>query len=137
MAAALTTLPVLLYDGDCAFCSTSVRWLESRFPDSFTAAPYQRTDLDLVGLTERECHERVQWVGDLAAPLTSRESGARAVGALLRRGGARRGGVAGSAYRIVGVLTTVPPASWLAAGVYALVAANRHRLPGGTPTCRL
>jgi hypothetical protein len=29
----------------------------------------------------------------------------------------------------------LPPVSWLAAGVYSLVAANRMRLPGGTPAC--
>jgi predicted DCC family thiol-disulfide oxidoreductase YuxK len=137
MTTALTTLPVLVYDGDCAFCSTSVRWLESRFPRSFSAVPYQRTDLAALGLTERQCHERVRWIGDVTAPVTSAESGARAVGALLRRGGSDRRGLLGAVSRGAGRLTTVPPASWLAEGGYRLVAANRHRLPGGTPTCRL
>ena len=137
MTTALTSLPVLLYDGDCGFCSTSVRWLETRFPDTFTAIPYQRTDLELLGLTERDCQERVQWVGDVAAPVTSRASGARAVGALLRRGGRDRGGLTGTAYGLVGSLTTKSMTSWATDAVYGLVAANRHRLPGGTPTCRL
>jgi predicted DCC family thiol-disulfide oxidoreductase YuxK len=137
MSTALSTLPLLVYDGECGFCSTSVRWLESRFPHTFSAVPYQRTDLDLLGLTEHECHERVQWVGDVAAPVTTRATGARAVGALLRRGGSERAGVAGAAWRVVGSLTTVRPTSWAAAGIYSLVASNRQRLPGGTPTCRL
>lgn len=137
MTTALTTLPVLVYDGDCAFCSTSVRWLESRFPGSFLAVPYQRVDLGALGLGERECHDRVQWIGVVAAPATSRESGARAVGALLRRGGAERGGLLGALARTAGTLTRVAPTSWLAEGVYLLVAANRNRLPGGTPTCGL
>ncbi len=135
MITALTTLPVLVFDGDCAFCSTSVRWLRSRFPASFAAVPYQRTDLASLGLTERECHDRVQWIGDVAAPATTRESGARAVGALLRRGGVDRGGVLGALCRVAGALTAVAPTSWAAEGVYLLVAANRDRLPGGTPTC--
>ena len=137
MRTALTTLPVLVYDGDCAFCSTSVRWLEARFPDAFSAVPYQRTDLERLGLTERECHERIQWIGDVAAPITTRETGARAVGALLRRGGVERGGLVGVASRATGALTRIAPTSWVADGVYTVVAANRHRLPGGTPTCRL
>ena len=137
MTTALTTLPVLVYDGDCAFCSTSIRWFEARFPHAFSAVPYQRTALGPLVLTERECHERVQWIGDVAAPVTSRESGARAVGALLGVGGSEHGGLLGAAYRGVGALTRVAPTSWAADGVYALVAANRHRLPGGTPTCRL
>jgi len=137
MTTALRTLPVLVYDGDCGFCSTGVRWLESRFPHTFAAVPYQRTDLDRLGLTERECHERVQWVGDVDAPATTRQTGARAVGALLRSGGAGRGGASGAVSRLLGAATTVPPTSWAAAGLYGLVAANRQRLPGGTPTCRL
>jgi hypothetical protein len=99
--------------------------------------PYQRTDLDSLALTEPECRAQVQWIGDVAEPVSSRRSGARAVGALLRVGGGEHGGIAGAAYRGVGALTRVAPTSWAAEGVYALVAANRHRLPGGTPTCRL
>ncbi len=136
MTTALTTLPVLVFDGDCAFCSTSVRWYEQRFPDAFSAIPYQRTDLAALGLTEKECQERVQWIGKVTSPVTTRESGARAVGALMRRGGRERGGGAGLLWRGVAALTVVPPASWLSEGIYRVVAANRHRLPGGTPTCR-
>jgi predicted DCC family thiol-disulfide oxidoreductase YuxK len=137
MTTALTTGPVLVYDGDCAFCSSSVRWLEARFPEAFTTVPYQRADLDALGLTVRECHERLQWIADVAAPVATRTSGARAVGSLLRSGGRGRGRAGGLLWRAVAVLTVVPPASWAAEGVYRVVAANRRRLPGGTPTCGL
>ena len=137
MTTALTTLPVLVYDGDCAFCSMSVRWLGSRFPGSFEAVPYQYADLRALGLDARACHERVQWVDAVTLRRPSHETGARAVGELLRRGGADRGGLFGAVSRGLGVLARTPPTSWLAEGVYLLVAANRRRLPGGTPTCGL
>jgi predicted DCC family thiol-disulfide oxidoreductase YuxK len=40
-------------------------------------------------------------------------------------------------WKAVGVVLQVPPISWLAALVYVVVAKNRHRLPGGTPACKL
>jgi predicted DCC family thiol-disulfide oxidoreductase YuxK len=132
----LITGPVLVFDGDCAFCTSSVLWLQNRFPDGFSAVPYQRVELGRLGLTERECHDRVQWIADAQTPRTSRrESGARAVGALLRSGGRARGDVTGLLWATAGVLPFVPPTSWLAEGVYRVVAANRMRLPGGTPAC--
>ncbi|HSN07035.1 MAG TPA: DCC1-like thiol-disulfide oxidoreductase family protein [Candidatus Angelobacter sp.] len=137
MTAAAPALPVLVYDGDCAFCSTSVRWLESLFPGSFEAVPYQYADLGALGLDARACHERVQWVDAVTSRLARHETGARAVGDLLRRGGADRGGVLGAVSRGLGGLARTRPTSWLAEGVYLLVAANRRRLPGGTPTCGL
>lgn len=129
------TGPVLVFDGDCAFCSTSVRWLERRFPEGFSTVPYQWADLDRLGLSERECRERVQWIGDAQAPRTTREAGARAVGALMRVGGMARGGVSGVVWTGIGILPFVPPASWVAGGIYRVVAANRNRMPGGTPAC--
>lgn len=136
MPTSLITGPLLVFDGDCAFCTSSVLFLQRVFPDGFSAVPYQRVQLDRLGLTERECHERVQWIGDAQAPRTSaRESGARAVGALLRAGGRARGDLTGVLCAAAGVLPFVPPTSWAAEAVYRVVAANRTRLPGGTPAC--
>lgn len=39
--------------------------------------------------------------------------------------------------RMLGHLIATPPVSWAAALVYQWVAANRHRLPGGTPACAM
>ncbi len=130
------TGPVLVFDGDCAFCTTSVRVLERWFSEGFRTVPYQWADLDRLGLTERECSDRVQWIGDAQSPRTTRQSGSRAVCAVLRTGGAARGGLLGRTSAAVGLVASVPPVSILAEAVYRLVAANRHRLPGGTPACR-
>ncbi len=44
---------------------------------------------------------------------------------------------AGGVWGLIGRLMLVPPVSWLAAAVYAVVARNRHRLPGATDACRV
>ncbi len=137
MAATTTTSPVLVFDGDCAFCTTSVLWLQKQFPDAFGLTPYQRTDLGALHLTAEECHAKVQWIGDTADPVGSRREGHEAVAALVRTGGRARGGAMGRLWAAAGAVAVVPPVSWVAAGVYRWVAANRSRLPGGTPACAL
>ena len=55
-------------------------------------------------------------------------SGHEAIAAML--------GSSGPISRLAGRFLLLPGISWIAAKVYALVAANRHRLPGGTPACK-
>jgi len=40
-------------------------------------------------------------------------------------------------WRVAGRLLSRPPVLWVARPAYAVVAANRHRLPGSTDACRL
>lgn len=117
--------PVLVYDGDCAFCSSSVRLLERLMRRRPEVIPWQRADLDALGLTATECAAALQWV----APSGERRSGAGAVAATLRHGG--RG------WRLIGRALDAPGLSRVAARVYAGIARHRHRLPGGTPACAM
>lgn len=130
--------PLLVFDGDCAFCTTSADLALRLFPDAFDAVPYQRADLPALRLSEAACRARLQWVDAAATRGAARpiSAGAEAVTALLRAGGRARGGPLGATARLVGAVAARPPLSWLAAAVYAVVAANRSRLPGGTPACR-
>ena len=119
------TLPLLVFDGDCAFCSSSVRaatrWIR-RMP---MAAPHQFTDLERLGLTAEECEREVQYVDSDR----SIHRGADAVSALLKD--------AGRGWRVLGAAMQLPGIHWLSGVVYRWVARNRHRLPGGTPACGL
>lgn len=137
MSTTLRTGALLVFDGDCGFCTTSVRWFERRFPDAFGTSPYQNLDLEPLGLTPAQCDAKVQWIGDLAAPLTTRKEGAPAVAAMVQHGGRSIGGALGAAWRAAGAVTDTWPVALLAAAVYDLVAANRSRLPGGTPACAM
>lgn len=115
--------PVLLYDGDCAFCSSCARLIERQIRPSAAVATSQLADLDELGVTEEQAAEALQWVGADGVV----RSGHEAVAAML--GTARR------PWRLVGRLMLLPGISPLAAAIYRLVAANRRHLPGGTPTC--
>jgi predicted DCC family thiol-disulfide oxidoreductase YuxK len=116
---------VLVFDGDCAFCTTSARFIERRIPASAEIVAWQFADLDALGTTAERAERELLWVDESGAVV----GGAAAVAALLID--------AGGAWRLLGRLMRVPPVSWLAQAVYRLVAANRHRLPGGTPACAL
>jgi predicted DCC family thiol-disulfide oxidoreductase YuxK len=116
--------PVFVYDGDCAFCTRTARWVEARVDGRAGVQPWQALDLDALGLTERDVTEASCWVED-----GRRDRGHRSIGrALLAVGGA---------WGLVGRLILVPPLSWVAGPVYAVIARNRHRMPGGTDACRL
>lgn len=121
------SLPVVIFDGECGFCTTSARWL-SRWvvkDGSTSVAPWQQLDLDPLGLSEDQCRTSVQWVGQDGQVA----SGHAAIAATLRSGRL--------VWRPVGALLVAPGFSWLAARAYSWVAAHRYALPGGTPACRL
>jgi predicted DCC family thiol-disulfide oxidoreductase YuxK len=122
MTASRRERPVLVYDGDCAFCTSCVRVLERIGPDAEIVA-WQLTDLAELGMTEEQAADAVQWV---QIDGTVR-SGHEAIAAVL--------GAAGRVWKTIGGLLMLPGASWLAAKAYRLVADNRYRLPGGTPAC--
>jgi predicted DCC family thiol-disulfide oxidoreductase YuxK len=114
--------PVLLYDGDCAFCTSCARVLEKIGPGAEIAA-WQLTDLAALGITEEQAAAAVQWV---EVDGTVR-SGHEAIAATLN--------TAGRIWKIVGRTMLLPGISSIAAKAYRLVADNRSRLPGSTPAC--
>jgi predicted DCC family thiol-disulfide oxidoreductase YuxK len=115
--------PLLVYDGDCAFCTRSVALIRARIRPDVDFQPWQGLDLAAFGLTRQQVDRAVQWVGLDG----SRADGAQAFARLLSR--------AGRPWRLAGRVMRVPPVSWLAAAVYRLIANNRQRLPGGTAAC--
>ncbi|MDQ1537052.1 MAG: hypothetical protein QOE58_1445 [Actinomycetota bacterium] len=122
-----TALPLLIFDGDCGFCTTCARFLARRVVDSgsVSVVPWQQLDLAQLGLTPDQCTAAVQWVGGSG----QLASGHAAVAASLRAGHL--------VWRPLGRLLVAPGFSWLAGHFYRWVAAHRYALPGGTPACRL
>ena len=112
---------ILVYDGECEFCVRSARWIEARLPAGVRVEPWQSLDLEELGLSEREAQAAVWWIEGHGTS-TRRARGAEAIGRSLV--------AAGGAWKPAGLLISHPPLFWLARPIYALVAANRHRLGG-------
>lgn len=120
--------PLLVYDGDCSFCSSSARWITARWHGPQQAVAWQDLSVDQLerlGLTLDDVRCAAWWV-DAAG---RRSRGHVAVARALRE--------ADGWPSPVGRALLVPPFRWLAACAYPLVARSRHRLPGGTPACRM
>jgi predicted DCC family thiol-disulfide oxidoreductase YuxK len=109
----------LVYDADCGFCTRSAQWLDA------SPIAWHTLDLDAVHVTQAEADANAGWLED--GHIT--HLGADAISAALR---AKRG-----AARIMGWAMRVPGIRGLAALVYPRIAANRHRMPGGTAACRI
>jgi predicted DCC family thiol-disulfide oxidoreductase YuxK len=122
-------VPWLIFDGDCAFCTSSAHWLAGRLhrplgPNA-RLVPWQFTDLAAVGTTAECAQREVLWV----ATGGTIYGGAAAFAEWLK--------FRGEAYAIAGHLMSLPVVRSLAAAVYRAIAKNRHRMPGGSPACAL
>ena len=132
---ARAALPILVFDGDCGFCTTSarflVRWVVRRHPHPASSSsvpsvqPWQHLELAELGLTPGECRTAVQWVDEGGRVA----SGHEAIAAALRAGHL--------VWRPLGALLVTPGLSWLAGHLYSWIARHRYALPGGTPACRV
>jgi predicted DCC family thiol-disulfide oxidoreductase YuxK len=118
-------MPVLLFDGDCGFCSTSARFIVRWIKPKSSVVAFQRVDLEAYGLTTAVATASIQFVD-----AEGRVSAAgRAIAATLRQ--------AGPIWRAAAAAMALPGVSWLVEVIYRFVAKHRYQLPGGTPACRL
>ncbi|MFF7731403.1 DCC1-like thiol-disulfide oxidoreductase family protein [Streptomyces sp. NPDC007984] len=115
--------PVLIFDGDCGFCTTSVDLVQRLVRPRCEAVAWQHADLGSLGVAEERARHEALWV----TPTGRVYGGAQAVAKVLLS--------AGGVWSVVGAVLTLPPVRWVAHGAYRLVADNRGRLPGGTPAC--
>ncbi|WP_087926695.1 thiol-disulfide oxidoreductase DCC family protein [Streptomyces albireticuli] len=117
--------PVLVYDGDCGFCTTSVNIAEKHVRPRCTVTAWQFAELDALGVTQERAEHELLWI----TPAGTVYGGAQAVAKLLLS--------AGGPWAVLGAVLRLPPVRWAAHGVYRLVADNRQKMPGGTAACAL
>lgn len=115
--------PIILYDADCGFCTRSARLLE-RLGAAASFAPLQRADLVALDVDPARAEHELPAVhaGGVAY-------GAHAIRVALATGPWWM--------RALAVVLGLPVIAGLAQVGYRWVAANRHRLPGGTTACTL
>jgi predicted DCC family thiol-disulfide oxidoreductase YuxK len=114
----------LVYDGDCGFCTKSAKLIAGQAKGRIAIVPWQRADLDALGLTAETCQKAVQWVDD---------RGVASGDVAIARSLIARGGVA----KPLGWALRTPPIRWIAPFGYRTLAANRGKLPGATDACRI
>jgi predicted DCC family thiol-disulfide oxidoreductase YuxK len=120
---------VLIYDGDCQFCQLSLDFGIKNLRIFPQYVAFQRIDPQDFGLTERQVRSQI-WLAQKVPTSSTVLGGHLAAGAILKLQPSRW-------LRILGWLTSSPPTSWVANLLYKLIAANRHRLPGGSRACKI
>ncbi|HVV74710.1 MAG TPA: DCC1-like thiol-disulfide oxidoreductase family protein [Mycobacteriales bacterium] len=119
---------LLIYDGDCAFCTTAATDIEQHWHGQAGIRAWQQIGaegLTELGLTVHDVSTKVWWVD----PDGTRLGGHKAVARALTEANGWRA-VLG---RIVGARLM----SWPAALGYRVVSRYRHLLPGATDACRI
>jgi len=115
---------VLIFDGDCAFCSSSARLLRKMTKNKIAIEPYQKLDLEALNLSAELTSKAVYFVSG-----GTRFVAAAAIAQALIE--------SKTPWALAGWFLNLPVIRNIAKPIYYLVAANRHRLPGGTPECQL
>jgi predicted DCC family thiol-disulfide oxidoreductase YuxK len=118
-------MAVLIFDGDCGFCTTTANFIVKRSRSAIEAHPWQFIDVTKYGITQEQAKARVYVINNGKA-----FGGHDAFAQLLRL---QKNWLLAA----IAAVMVVPPISWLSALGYRLVARYRHKLPGGTPACKL
>ena len=115
---------LLLYDGDCAFCTRTAA-LIPRLHLRLDVKAIGSVDLGMLGVSPARAVRELPYVaanGEVSC-------GYPAIARALRTGNL--------ALRLLGRVLQLWPLRLLGGDDYRLVAENRQRLPGGTPACAL
>ena len=107
---------ILIYDGECGFCTDSANWARKRFPAGHTIAPSQDFDdyqLAAMGLTRADVDRAAWWHEAGRAPAEGAECISRTLIAI------------GGRAAVVGRLMWLPGIRLLSGIAYRWVANNR------------
>ena len=116
---------ILIFDGDCGFCTTTANWITKNSLVPVEAQPYQWAKLAQFGLTEKEAAAKVQLISD-----DKIYAGHHCMAKILLI-------QPNPVLKLLGAVMVMPGIDPISAKVYDWVAANRQKLPGGTAACKM
>ncbi|GAB3450827.1 hypothetical protein GCM10027570_26230 [Streptomonospora sediminis] len=117
--------PVLVFDGDCGFCTSSVHFARRFVEPRLHTVPWQHSDLSPA--TQGRAQEEVLLLDAAGKRIWG---GIDAIGVLLLSSGR-------PVWPVAGWLLRLAPLRALGAAAYHWISGHRHMMPGGTPACRL
>ena len=118
---------ILIFDGDCGFCTSTAEWAAHRFHHGEKSIAWQLLPdgvLENYSLTPMDVRQAAWWVSG-----SMRERGHRAIGQAML--------AAGGLWTVLGWFILTAPFSWIAAAIYRVIVRWRYRMPGGTTACRV
>lgn len=116
---------VLIFDGDCGFCTTTANWINRNSRVAIEIVPYQWADLSDFGITTSEAAAKVQ-----LSHGKNIYAGHRCMSMLLQI-------QPNPVLKLIGRIMILPGINLISARLYDWIAENRQKLPGGTPACRI
>jgi len=117
---------MLIYDGDCGFCTACARWLVGKLRIPVTVIPWQEVhDLGALDLTRADVTTAAYYVD----PYGRLHRGHRAAAQALRQ--------CRSGWPVLGAVLGAPALDAVAGAVYTAIVRNRGRLPGQKASCRV
>lgn len=116
---------VVIYDGECGFCSKSVTYARTKVAPELVYLSAQQANLADYGLNKTDCEKALQFVS-FDKRVYSAE---RAVIQILKQGN--------FGYRFLGNLMSLPIIDLLSRFGYRFIARNRARFPGVNGSCQI
>ena len=120
---------LLIFDADCAFCQTCVRWGNRHLSGFPKTQGFQHLDLSLGPVTSEQAQQSIWLVSTVDSNFVPLPAN-RAAAFILKQD-------TNPLWKALGLVMDLPGFRILARKAYFVVARNRAKLPGATEACEL
>ncbi len=117
---------MLIYDGDCAVCSSIAGWARAHLRPGISVVASQtieESELHRLGLCRADVDTAAYWIDGSGRTWRGHLAFARLLQSV------------GGPWGVAGRALAVPPLRWVGRLAYPVAARFRHRLPGASDAC--